>query len=631
MPLVHIHSENAPRVTLPAQAGANLLDVLRGHEGARLHAPCGGAGTCLKCRIRIISGGEGLGAAGADPRAFSTRELAAGWRLACRINLAEGMELVIAQPGHRAAESCEVGLGGRAARLEHSLRCVRLRVPPPSLADQRPDAARLLAALADSGQPAESTGTGAEQLSLSLPVLRDLPGLLRAHGGELAVVLDGLEIIAVRPPEETALLGAAVDLGTTTVAVALYDLRDGRLLHLCGAGNRQAEYGDDVISRINHAAQPGGLPHLAQAARASVSELLRMACAATGERVRNICALSIAGNTVMQHLLAGVDPQAIGASPFIPCFAHGLRLHAGEILAEPAGSRSDGEHISELARVGLTPCLSAYVGGDITAGILAQEFETRAGNWLLIDAGTNGEIVLRAGGSLLACSTAAGPAFEGARISCGMRACGGAISGVRLSHTPSGTDIVLETVNDEAAAGLCGSGLLDAVACLLDAGILDETGAFVDHDDLPDDFSPALRARLSGDGFSLAPEVTLTRRDVREFQLACAAIAAGSRVLMQEAGITARDLSGVLLAGGFGSRLRVESARRTGLVPPEVSAEKITPAGNTSLAGAALCLLSEEAFAQAQEIAGRVRCLELSGRADFQEYYLDALEFPAAP
>lgn len=628
MPKLHLLHPDGSETALHAQTGANLLTVLHEHLGGHPSAPCGGNSTCLKCGVRITDGAAGFAPTLADRKAFSQDQLDDGWRLACRIILRAESELWLEHPGAREGEVCETSLVGRAPRLAHALRRVTLSLPPPEINDQRPDAQRLLDAL----QQGESAATGCP-----LPVLRQLPGLLRGHGFRLDAVRYGRDLLDVRPPASGRLLGAAVDLGTTTVALALYDLTDGRLLHIASAGNRQAEFGDDVISRITASGKPDGITRLQRAAQETIRTLLREACAASGVCPSGLASLTVAGNTVMQHLLAGVSPLGIGTSPFTPAFTAGQTLTLADILPNPDSAEAS-RRWPETAPAYLLPCIGPYVGGDITAGILSQQLTERDGNHLLIDAGTNGEIVLRAGGKLYACSTAAGPAFEGARISCGMRACDGAIHEITLSHPlpaakadawPLDTEFCVQTLHGSEASGVCGSGLLDAVARLLDTGLIDETGALADADELPEGFPPKLRARLREDGVLLADDVLLTRKDIREFQLACAAIQAGARVLLKEAGINAEELDSVLLAGGFGSHLSVISALRTGLIPPGVSAEKVRAAGNASLAGARLCLLEEAARQEAETVRRETRCIELSGRADFQEFYLDAMEFPS--
>lgn len=631
MPKLHLLHPDGSETALHAQTGANLLTVLHEHLGGHPSAPCGGNSTCLKCGVRITDGAAGFSPSLADRKAFSPEQLESGWRLACRIILRAESELWLEHPGAREGEVCETSLVGRAPRLDHALRRLTLSLPPPEINDQRPDDQRLLGTL----QQDESAATGCP-----LPVLRKLPELLRGHSFRLDAVLHKNKILDVRPPASGRLLGAAVDLGTTTVALALYDLADGRLLHIASAGNRQAEFGDDVISRITASGKPDGITRLQRAAQETIRTLLREACAACGSCPSGLASLTVAGNTVMQHLLAGVSPSGIGASPFTPAFTAGLTLTLADILPNPDSAEAS-HRWPETAPAYLLPCIGPYVGGDITAGILSQYLTERDGNHLLIDAGTNGEIVLRADGKLYACSTAAGPAFEGARISCGMRACDGAIHEIALNHLlpatkaasadvwPQETDICVQTLHGSDASGVCGSGLLDAVARLLDTGLIDETGALADADELTEGFPPKLRARLRDDGVLLADDVVLTRKDIREFQLACAAIQAGARVLLKEAGIDAGELDGVLLAGGFGSHLSVGSALRTGLIPSGVSAEKVRAAGNASLAGARLCLLEEAARQEAEAVRRETRCIELSGRADFQEFYLDAMEFPS--
>lgn len=622
MPTLHIQAGDGTETILSAPAGANLLEVLRGHPAGHPPTPCGGHGTCHKCRVRLTAGFLFCPPTGADRAAFSSEALNAGWRLACRATLPAGAEIWLEQTGHQTAEACEAGICGREPTLAHTFALHPLTLPEPSLDDTRPEEERLQAALsAVCGEAAE----------IPLLLLQKLPNLLQAGRYSLEALTNDRKLVALRPAG-FPLLGAAVDLGTTTVALALYDLHTGALLTIVAAGNRQAEYGDDVISRITAAGTPGGLEKLQAAAQETIRGLLLEACRSVNVSSAGLVCLTVAGNTVMQHLLTGVSPAGIGVSPFTPIFTSGQNLTLSDIMPFPAGLPQE-QCWPGNAPAYLLPCLGPYVGGDLTAGVLSQHLPSLPGHHLLIDAGTNGEIVLQSAGRTLACSTAAGPAFEGARISCGMRACGGAVSALTFTTPQKGrlqsvhTDFAVQTIGNEKPLGLCGSGLLDAIACLLEANLIDETGALTDPDDLPGGYPPLLRRRLLEDGVHLADEVVLTQKDIREFQLACAAMQAGAQVLLAEAGIRAEDLDQVLLAGGFGSRLSVSSALRTGLIPYGVSAIRVHAIGNASLAGARLCLLDFSAREEAETLRQNVRCLELSSRKDFQKYYMDAMDF----
>lgn len=608
-----------PQITLlpsgksfSAALGDNLLEACR-RAGLRLPASCGGKGGCGKCRVRVISGE----APPTPGRGLRDEETAAGWRLACRVRIAG--DLTLADPGNSGAEPLALtGFRGREAKPDCRFRAETVKLSPPSLSDQASDLERL------------ETALGVGGLEVSLPLLQRLPGVLRAGEWKATALLEGRRLVEVLPGERACCpLGLAVDVGTTTLAAALLDLSTGKLLTAAGGGNPQAAHGDDVVSRMDYAsASPAGAAEMRRLCAEAIDSLAAQVCAAAKIDPELICEITVAGNTAMQHLLLGLDTAGITRSPFIPTLRRGIAVRcceAGIAAAAPG------------ALLYALPGVSAYVGGDIVAGMLAHAVHAAEPGLLFVDVGTNGEMALHAAGRTLACSTAAGPAFEGARIERGMRAAPGAICAVALR----GDDLEIATVAGAPACGICGTGLLDAVAVLLDLGVVDETGRMLDADELrearpclPEKILARLRERNDGPAFVLAkeegaqPEVILSQRDVREFQLAKGAIAAGVAVLLAECGLRPADLRRVLLAGGFGSSLKPQSAARVGLLPRDIPPARVEFVGNSSLAGARLCLLSTALREEAERIACATSYLELSGRADFQEAFAENLSFP---
>lgn len=406
-------------------------------------------------------------------------------------------------------------------------------------------------------------------------------------------------------------LGAAVDIGTTTVVLHLYDLATGARLATASGENAQRPYGADVISRISYCDEtPGGLLTLARAVQGQLRALLAQALAAAGRGAGELAEACIAGNTVMEHLLCGIDPHPIAVAPFTP------PRRFGEVLPGGALGLPD-------VPVLLCPCVAGYVGGDITAGLLASGAVEDAGPCLFLDVGTNGEMALCHAGRVVACATAAGPAFEGAEISCGCPARAGAIDRVWLEDGALRTRVI----GGGAALGVCGSGLLDALAVMLTLGAVDETGRLLPPEEAPEAARPYLRGDAAGVRFFLAPGVAICAADVRALQLAKAAVAAGIETLLGYLGVRAQALTALYLAGGFGNYLRPESAARIGLFPACL-AGRVVPCGNTAGAGAAAALCSREARAALSALAGRMEYLELSGRADFSVAYIEAMEFP---
>jgi len=393
-------------------------------------------------------------------------------------------------------------------------------------------------------------------------------------------------------------LGAAVDVGTTTVAVYVCDLKSGEVLMTSSFKNPQSPYGADVISRMDKIISSGDVlikqkDLIINAINSAIAEI----CAKLYKSIKDIKSCVICGNTVMEHIACGIDPSPIARAPFT---APTLFNHAYY------DAKTLGLDISEEAKCLFAPCVASYVGGDIICGAVASGFDKSDGAVVFIDVGTNGEIGLISDGKMYFCSAAAGPAFEGANIDCGMAGVDGAISSVKLCENG---DIALKMVGDAAPRGICGSGLIDAVAIMLDAGVIDETGAFED-----------------GTKFDLAENVYVSEKDVRQVQLAKAAICAGILTLMNEAKIGCGDVSRVVLAGGFGSHINADSARRIGMIPKEMTAETVF-AGNTAGMGAVALLLSDEARKRAGMIAVNSVYVELSASAFFMESYIDQMGF----
>ena len=400
---------------------------------------------------------------------------------------------------------------------------------------------------------------------------------------------------------------AAVDLGTTTVAVRLYDLETGIELATDSAWNVQAAYGGDVISRIRHTMDaPDGLAELSRVIRSQVEDMISSLLARCGRDRGELRHSVLVGNTVMQHIFASFPVQSIAVAPFEPY------------------TLFDGEPDDTLLGAPLyyAPCVAGYVGGDITAGLLASGLSEKDGRYLFLDIGTNGEMALGGKGGFRCCAVASGPAFEGAGISCGMPAIDGAVSHVRYSG-----GFLYDVIGNAPPRGLCGSGLIDLIAALLELGCIDEGGRLLPPDDAPEKMRRYLTRDADGNGvFRLTREVYLTAQDVRNLQLAKAAVAAGIRVLLAAGGITADELDGVYLAGGFGSYLDPKSAVKIGMLP-YLAPDKLHNPGNTALAGASMMALDTEKTGLVRRLAQGCDYIELSGRADFAAAFAESIAF----
>ncbi len=580
-------------------------------NGIAIDSTCGGHGTCRKCKVQVLEGTAPITTL--DTRAFSTDELRAGWRLACRVEVVTDLRIDV-PPLMTRPKAATVGVG-RKVILRPAVQKRYVELTEPSLSDQQTDLERLLASLDDL------------ELRAELAVLRRLGRVLRESDYKVtAVVVDDVLIDVEAGDTAQRLFGVAFDLGTTTVVATLLDLSTGTPVGVASMLNKQQPFGADVITRISAIMmRPDSLGELTRLAHEALDELVSDVCAA-GEVERNeIYEVALAGNATMTHIVLGLDPEPLGVAPFIMA----TKLWP-EVLANDVGV-----HVHPRARAVVFPSLGAYVGGDILAGLLASGMDRDPRMRLFIDIGTNCEIVLGNSERLLATAAPAGPAFEGAAIRCGMRAAPGAIEVVRL--TPESLE--LGVIGDEEPQGLCGSGLVDVVAELVSLKLIDTSGRFVTNEEALS-LAPGLAARLTSLGKErifvvhwraeegdVTDAIYLSQRDVRELQFAKAAIATGWSILLEDAGVKVDEVQQVLLAGSFGSYLSPASAVRLGLVP-KLPTLRILSAGNVAGEGAKMALLSLRERAGAMALMEEVEYVELSDRSDFNDRFVDQLAFP---
>lgn len=587
--------------TVRVPAGVSVFEAAS-WAGITVDSTCGGRGTCGKCRVRLLA--SDLPPTEGDRRTFSQGELDEGWRLACRSRLGETpLALEIDVPALLTRPKAALLGRGRHVLLAPATHKHRLELAPPTLHDQAPDLVRLRRALPD------------YELEVPLTVLRTLPAAFRAAAFEVTAVVVGNRLVAIEPGDTSAeSFGIALDLGTTTIVAGLIDLTSGAIVALGSTLNGQERFGSDVISRITHAMEtPAGLAELREAALASINELLARLLLDSGVATERIYHAVVAGNSTMLHLLLEVDPGALALAPFAPAFAEPLDLSAHEV----------GIQLHPEGRVETFPLVGAYVGADIVAGTLATGSGRNERYSLLVDIGTNGEVVLGTPLRILAAAAPAGPAFEGAQIRCGMRATEGAIEAVRMCDT-----VELDIIGGGDPRGICGSGLADAVAGLLQTGLLDPSGRLKRRDEAA--AHPLAEQLVEIDGapaFRLADGVELTQRDLRALQSAKGAIAAGIHILLTDAGVDAEQLDEILLAGSFGTYIDPASALAIGLVP-SIDLKRVTAVGNSSLEGAKMALLSFREKQLGFGLAAGIEYVELSGRPDFNQVFTDSLVFP---
>jgi uncharacterized 2Fe-2S/4Fe-4S cluster protein (DUF4445 family) len=571
-----------------ARAGEVLADVLA-RAGIPLSLYCHQRGICGKCAVRILSGPLPFPAA-LEASLLESRGLGPDHRLACLYAVRSDLS-VETLAGSRLEKIAVLDTGiPSAAFVDPAVKKLSLVLEKPSLYSPTSAADSLRALLKSPG------------LSMPLAVLSKLGGpTLSPSRPVTAVLYDDREVLDIESEEagrET--YGLAVDLGTSTVMVELVDLWSGKVLDGAAAVNAQNSYGADVVSRITFAFEnPDNLLRLKKAAVHLINDLVGTMCRRKGVPRHRIYDAVVAGNTAMNHILCGVAVDSLALAPFHAVFSTLPALSASEI----------GFNLHPQARVYIAPNIKSFVGGDITAGLVASDFAAHPGNELFIDLGTNGEIVLKKGWEFVTTSTAAGPAFEGMNISCGMLAVAGAIHRAEWAN-----GFKFHTVDDLPPQGVCGTGLVDILASALARGILGRDGRIA---------GPEKKIRLT-------ERLALTQQDVRDIQLAVGAVRSGIRLMLREFRLAAADLDRVLVAGAFGSSLDIDNAVALGLLP-DLPGDKTTFIGNASLAGARLLLLSRPARAAAENLAAKISHISLATRPDFQDEFVRALEFERYP
>ena len=584
---------DAPAKEARVPAGTTLFDAAS-WNGIAIDSTCGGHGTCKKCKVRVAEGKVPLSSV--DPRAFSIEELKAGWRLACRAPAHD--DVVVEVPPLQTRPKAALAGVGRHVILRPAVQKRYLELAEPTMADQTPDLDRVLAAVDDM------------ELQAPLELVRGLGATLRASDYRVTVVIVDDVLVDVEPGDTTGhAFAIAFDLGTTTVVANLLDLETGVPVAVRSILNKQQPFGADVISRVSATMMNADALGLLQAhAHETLDELAREVLDEAGVAPEEVYEISVAGNQTMVQIALGIDPEPLSMAPFT--------MAASSL--PPATALDFGVKVHPRAPAVTFPALGAYVGGDIVAGLLATGLTLDRRVRLFVDVGTNSEIALGSSARALATAAPAGPAFEAAQIRCGMRAAEGAIEGVRIVDG----EVELTVIGDVEPVGLCGSGLVDAVAELVGAGLLDHSGRFVLGES--DRFGKIGEENV----FHLTGDVYLSQRDVRELQFAKASIATGWTILCRELGVVPEEISQVLLAGSFGSYLSAASAVRIGLVP-KLPLTRIVSAGNVAGEGAKIVELSLTERAAARAILDEVEYVELSGRADFNDLFVDQLRFPA--
>ena len=603
-------SSGAAVSSIEVEDGVSLLEAVSKIKDLHIDASCGGKGTCGKCKVKVLKG-ELPKPSVSESKYLSSQELKDGYRLSCMVPVIGNVDVLV----NGINEGCHILTEhkGFTGKLNPIIKKRHLALSEASLKDQRSDLSRILESI-----PLKNP-------QISLPVRQSIPVLVRESEYSVTAVFSSDTLIGVEKGNTEDLnYGIAIDIGTTTIAAYLIDMNKGDVLDTISGLNSQKIFGADVISRIEYSMQGSGKLELLQnKILTQISDLCIFLADRNNISRNNIYSVTLAGNTTMLHLLFGIDPAGIAVAPFIPGFLGSMEIHSLSL-----------KDFSLECVVYALPSISGYVGADIVSGILATNMHESEELSLLIDIGTNGEIVLGNKDKLYCCSTAAGPAFEGAHITCGL----GGITGAVDSAVIENDLIKISTIGNENAIGICGSGIIDIVAVLLKSGLVEFTGRIKDKDEV-EGKATILRENMivdkDGPAFiiedqsktGITGDVVFTQGDIREVQLAKAAISAGIFSLLNKAGREVSDIDHLFIAGGFGSYISIKSAADIGLIPA-VLLDKTESVGNTAGLGAIIAALSEENYKKAKEIAKITEYVELSSDSFFNMKYMEEMVFP---
>ena len=597
------------------RADASLMDIA-GESSVSLESICGGAGSCGKCRVRVVDGMDMLTPVnGMEKKALTEAELASGMRLSCQAKVvSEGDITVIVPEGslrghHRLLAS---GIEPEVA-LKPAMRKIVLRIPPATLKDIRADDDRLLDML---------SSEAAITANISHGVHMSMPDVLRERSWEATVTLfRDEELIRIEPGDTSEqLLGVAVDVGTTKIAAYLMDLASGQTLSQTSEPNSQIPFGEDVMSRITFTAKNvDGLDKLHTTVISTVNHMIASMCEEIDRDPTEITELMMVGNTAMHHIFFGISPEHLAAAPYAPAVRNSLSVDPAHL----------GVEIYPFGKVSSLPNIAGFVGADAVAVLVSSGLYDDDEIGMMIDIGTNTEIIAGSRDRLVGCSCASGPAFEGAHIKHGMRASTGAIE--RVSIEPESLRVHLRTVDDAPPRGICGSGIVDALAEMLRCGVISSSGRIARMDESD-------RVRIGADGkpeFVLATpedtengtEVTVTQNDIQEIQLAKSAIFTGVSVLVRRLDVDYSEVKTIYAAGAFGTYIDATSAIAIGMYP-DVPVERIKFIGNAAGSGARMALKSVDARALADQLSKRVEYVELASEPDFQSEFAKAMFLP---
>ena len=620
--------EGSAPVSIECNLGDNLLELAR-RANVAIDAPCSGNGSCGKCRVKLVEGQlETL-----KSRHITEEEYEAGWRLSCNSKVLSDCTVFVpdiasayqsrmktadlSSPKEIAIfEDCQKQLIESGIHFVNNFRSVVITMAEPTLDDTMPDVERLTWAV--------QAELGVENVHVPFAVMVKLAHTLREHNwtvcvkGELRG--DTFACMEISSPEDTSIVGCAIDIGTTTVTMVLTDLESGKLLAKGSSGNGQIRYGADVINRIIEQGRNGGKKKLQDAIiKETLTPIIANLCKTAGISAKSILRLSVGANTTMNHLFLGVDAEPVRMEPYIPSFFGWEGLLAGD-LKLPA---------NPLAPVLIAPNIGSYVGGDITAGTLAAGIWDKDEMSLFIDLGTNGELVFGNRDFLMSCACSAGPAFEGGDISSGMRATDGAVEAAVIDKDTMEPTLSVIGEPGQKVVGICGSGIIDMISELFRCGIINAKGLFVREGRriLRDAHGMGRYVLAFAEESETGREVSLNEVDIDNFIRAKGAIFSAIDTLLQSVDMTVEMIDKVYVAGGIGSGINMHNAVNIGMLP-DVELEKFQYIGNSSLTGAYAMVVSDEANAKCAEVAANMTYLELSTYPGYMDSFVAACFLP---
>jgi uncharacterized 2Fe-2S/4Fe-4S cluster protein (DUF4445 family) len=596
---------------IKAEIGNTLLEALQKGK-VNISSLCGGRGLCGKCKVVVQKGYENIDYRKvAEEEFLNESEIKEGYRLSCLTKIIKDGEIYITIPLEWLRESQRMVIAGKLVPVEIKPTFIKffLKLNPATLTDVLADRDRI--------QKALESSIGKLVKRIDLHVLRKIPVILRESDWKITVgVWNEQEIITVEIGDKThSSYGFALDIGTSKLAGYLVDLNSGKIITSESVVNPQTSFGEDIIARITFASEnERNLEEIHKILIEKINQLIRTCCKRSTILTDEITDMVIAGNTVMQQLFLKITPFYLGKSPFVPLTKSHLDVKAREL----------GVRINKGSYIHILPQVAGYVGGDAVADVIATELNKTDAMSLLIDIGTNTELLLGNREQIWACSCASGPAFEGAHVKFGTHAKSGAIEKIWIN--PLSLEVSYETIGRGRPTGICGSGIIDAISEMFIKGIIDRTGKIQKKEGYRrirnDEFIVAYASETA-----LGADIVITQRDVREIQYAKAAIYTGITILMKHARIPCQEIEKVFMAGSFGTYVDPASARNIGMIP-DIPLNRIEFVGNTAGSGACLALINKDVRREAEDVVKMIKYVELAAEPNFQTVYFNSLNLP---